>query len=133
MDGRENSPLSRLQNGDLASWFEAESNPKKARSQWIGGTLKPSGTLTIDAGAAQALSQGKSLLAAGVIKTSGAFRKGDAVSIVSETEVELARGLIAYDAEDAEEILGLNSGDIVSRLGYDNGAALIHRDNLVML
>jgi glutamate 5-kinase len=133
MDGRANSPLSRLQNGDRASWFEAESNPKKARSQWIGGTLKPSGTLTIDAGAAQALSQGKSLLAAGVIKTSGAFRKGDAVSIVSETEVELARGLIAYDAEDAEEILGLNSGDIVGRLGYDNGAALIHRDNLVML
>jgi len=76
MDGRANNPLSRLQNGDRASWFEAESNPKKARSQWISGTLKPSGTLTIDAGAAQALLQGKSLLAAGVIKTSGAFRKG---------------------------------------------------------
>ena len=133
MDGRANNPLSRLQNGDRASWFEAESNPKKARSQWISGTLKPSGTLTIDAGAAQALLQGKSLLAAGVIKTSGAFRKGDAVSIISATEVELARGLIAYDAEDAKKILGLKSGDIVGRLGYDNGAALIHRDNLVML
>jgi len=133
MDGRANNPLTRLQNGERSSWFNASSNPKKARRQWIGGTLKPSGTLTIDAGAAKALTQGKSLLAAGVVKLSGDFNKGDAVSVYNETGTELARGLIAYDAADAVKILGLKSSDIASALGYDNGAALIHRDNLVML
>jgi len=133
MDGRDFSPLTRLENGARSSWFEAESNPKKARSQWISGSLKPSGSLIVDAGAANALTQGKSLLAAGVTKLSGDFSKGDAVSIFNEENTELARGLIAYDAHDAAQILGLKSGDISAVLGYDNGAALIHRDNLVML
>ena len=133
MDGRAESPLTRLKNGERCSWFEAESNPKKARSQWIGGTLKPSGTLVIDAGAAKALTQGKSLLAAGVTELTGSFSKGDAVSICNDSGLEIARGLVAYDAQDAAQILGLKSGDIAARLGYDNGAALIHRDNLVML
>ena len=133
MDGRADSPLTRLKNGERCSWFEAESNPKKARSQWIGGTLKPHGSLTIDAAAANALTHGKSLLAAGVIKLSGNFNKGDAVSVRNKTGTELARGLIAYDAADAVKILGLKSSDISDVLGYNNGAALIHRDNLVML
>ena len=133
MDGRANNPLTRLQKGERSSWFEAVSNPKKARHQWISGTLKPSGTLTIDTGAAKALIQGKSLLAAGVVRLSGDFHKGDAVSICRETGEELARGLIAYDAVEAMKILGLKSSDISFALGYNNGAALIHRDNLVML
>jgi len=133
MDGRASNPITRLQNGERVSWFDAESNPKKARSQWIGGSLKPSGHLTVDAGAAKALIEGKSLLAAGVTQLSGAFNKGDAVSIYNEAGTELARGLIAYDATEALQILGLKSGDISAMLGYDNGAALIHRDNLVMI
>jgi len=133
MDGRANNPLTRLQNGERISWFEAASNPKKARQQWIGGTLKPHGILTIDQGAAKALTKGKSLLAAGVVSLSGEFNKGDAVSVCNETGTELARGLIAYDAVEALKILGLKSSDISNTLGYDNGAALIHRDNLVML
>lgn len=132
MDGRKDNPLLRLKKGDRASWFEAKDNPKKARSQWIGGTLKPSGSLTIDVGAANALTQGKSLLAAGVTKLSGTFNKGDAVAIHNDAGLEIARGLIAYDAADAVKILGLKSSDIFAVLGYDNGAALIHRDNLVM-
>jgi glutamate 5-kinase len=133
MDGRADSPLKRLEDGARASWFAPESNPKKARSQWIAGALKPSGSLIIDTGAARALTQGKSLLAAGVTRLSGDFSKGDAVSICNEAGSELARGLIAYDAADAAQILGLKSSDISAKLGYNNGAALIHRDNLVMI
>lgn len=133
MDGRGNNPLMRLQNGEKCSWFDAEMNPKKARSQWISGTLQPRGILTIDSGAVKALGLGNSLLAAGVTQLSGDFSKGDAVSICNAAGCELARGLIAYDAPDALQILGLKSSDISNALGYDNGAALIHRDNLVML
>ncbi|WP_026941086.1 glutamate 5-kinase [Hellea balneolensis] len=133
MDGRDESPLRRLQEGERCSWFSAGSNPKKARQQWIGGALQPSGRLTVDAGAASALREGKSLLAAGVKTLSGNFNKGDAVAVCDEIGMEIARGLVSYDAADASKILGLNSRDISSILGYDNGAALIHRDNLVMM
>jgi len=67
------------------------------------------------------------------MEISGAFNKGDAVSVCNETGAELARGLIAYDAIEAAKILGLKSSDISATLGYNNGAAIIHRDNLVML
>jgi len=107
-------------------------NPRKARAQWIGGTLKPSGALHIDAGAVKALKKGSSLLSAGVISVSGKFGKGDAVSITADG-VEIARGLVGYDRIDADRIKGLKSSEITGVLGYENGTALIHRDNLVML
>jgi len=131
-DGRDVGSLGFLGAGAKHTKFLASSNPRKARAQWIGGTLQPSGTLHIDAGAANALKKGSSLLPAGVVSVSGTFEKGDAVSILTNGQ-EIARGLVAYDLYDADRIKGLNSAEIEAILGYENGAAIIHRDNLVML
>ena len=131
-DGREAGALGTLLSGGKHSRFIATSNPKKARAQWIAGSLKPRGRLEIDPGAEKALLSGSSLLPAGVIAVIGEFSKGDAVSVQCEGR-EIARGLVAYDHPQADRIKGLKSGDIAKALGYDNGAALIHRDNLVML
>jgi glutamate 5-kinase len=131
-DGRKSGALSALQAGAKHTLFSAQENPKSARAQWISGTLQPTGRIEIDAGAAKALRDGNSLLPAGVINLSGAFAKGDAVGVWHDG-IELARGLIAYDRPEADLIKGLNSSAIAAALGYDNGAALIHRDNLVML
>ena len=62
-----------------------------ARKKWIAGSLEPSGTLIIDAGAVKALRGGKSLLPAGVIKVEGAFRRGDAVVCAVLTVTSRAR------------------------------------------
>lgn len=132
MNGEGNSPLMRLQNGAKCSWFKATENPVDARRQWITGALRSRGTLTIDTGAVKALKQGKSLLAAGVTSISGAFQKGDSISICDVTGAEVAQGLSAYGGEDARKIIGLKSSEIEDRLGYHNGAALIHRDNMVI-
>ena len=131
-DGRKVGALSALGRGAKHTRFKAKSNPRKARAQWIGGTLKPSGTLHIDAGAAKALKAGSSLLPAGVTSVSGDFQKGDAVSVIADG-AEIARGLVAYDLSEADRIKGLKSSETTAVLGYENGAALIHRDNLVML
>ena len=84
-----------------------------ARKKWIAGSLEPKGTLTIDAGAVAALNSGKSLLPAGVIRVDGAFARGDAVVIRGPDGAEVGRGLVAYDAEDAEKIKGRSSADIL--------------------
>jgi len=131
-DGRGIGALSDLGRGARHTRFEAKSNPRKARAQWIGGTLKPSGALHIDRGARKALKAGSSLLPAGVTSVSGDFQKGDTVSVIADG-VEIARGLVAYDFSEADRIKGLKSSETAAVLGYENGAALIHRDNLVML
>ena len=131
-DGRSVGALAALGAGAKHSRFKAKSNPRKARAQWIGGTLKPNGALDIDAGALKALKNGSSLLPAGVTQVSGQFEKGDAVTVIANG-VEVARGLVAYDLREADRIKGLKSGEISTVLGYENGAAIIHRDNLVML
>ncbi|NNE58840.1 MAG: glutamate 5-kinase [Hellea sp.] len=132
MDGRESRPIKRLLGDEKASWFQAARNPKDARRQWIMGHLDIKGTITIDDGALTALKAGKSLLAAGITAQHGEFIKGDTVSVLSREKVEVARGIIAYNAAETEKIAGRKSSEFQSILGYDNGMALIHRDNLVM-
>ncbi len=126
-------PLRRLEEGARGTWFLAKENPVSARKGWIAGTLRPQGTLVIDAGAEAALRQGKSLLPAGVRAVSGSFARGDAVSIANESGSEIARGLIAFAADDARRIAGLRSAGIEKLLGYAGRSEMIHRDDLVLL
>jgi glutamate 5-kinase len=126
-------PISALLAGGKATWFLPSATPGAARKQWIAGTLKPRGTLRVDAGAERALVGGRSLLPAGVTAVEGAFGRGDNVSVVAADGRELARGLTAYPADEAREIAGRRSGDIQEILGYSGGDEIIHRDDLVLL
>ena len=130
--GHVDNPLSAIAGGGRATWFLTPANPVTARKKWIAGSLEPRGTLTIDAGAAAALRRGKSLLPAGVIRVDGTFGRGDAVIIRGPDGAEIARGLVAYDAEDAAKIIRKSSGDILSILGIEGRAEMVHRDDLVM-
>jgi glutamate 5-kinase len=131
--GQIDRPLSRLAAGGRATWILAKSNPAAARKRWILGALNPAGTLTIDAGAEAALRGGKSLLPAGVCAIDGAFERGDAVVVRSPTGLEIARGLVAYEADEARRIIGRRSSEIEAILGYAGRAAMIHRDDLVVI
>ena len=62
----------------------------------------------------------------------GQFERGDTVAVLNEDGREIARGLIAYDAEDARKIAGHKSDEISEILGYDARAAMIHRNDLVV-
>jgi glutamate 5-kinase len=125
-------PISVLLAGGKATWFLPSATPGAARKQWIAGTLKPKGTLRVDAGAERALVGGRSLLPAGVTAVEGVFGRGDNVSVVAADGREIARGLTAYPAEEAKQIAGRRSGDIQEILGYSGGDEIIHRDDLVL-
>jgi len=126
-------PVRRLEEGADCSWFLPTQNPENARKQWIAGALRPSGAVTIDAGAMQALRSGKSLLPAGVVAVSGRFARGDTVSVLDRDGLEIARGMIAYNDGDAARILGKRSADIEALLGFRGRDEMIHRDDLVMM
>src|SRR5260370_1017904 len=125
-------PLQAISGGGRRTWFLTPANPVTARKRWIAGSLEPKGTLTIDAGAVTALRAGKSLLPAGVIRVDGQFARGDAVVVRGPDTHEIGRGLVAYDAEDAEKIKGRSSSDAAQILGISGRAEMIHRDDLVM-
>ena len=115
-----------------ASWFLPITDPLTARKQWIAGTLSPKGVITIDMGAVKALKLGNSLLAVGLIHIEGNFDKGDAVSIQTNAGEIIGVGLARHGAEAMQAIKGVKSDDIEAILGYDGGAIIIHRDNLVL-
>src|SRR6202795_874016 len=111
--GHVDNPLAAIAAGARATWFLTPANPVTARKKWIAGSLEPKGTLTIDAGAIAALRRGKSLLPAGITRVDGPFERGDAVVIRGPDGAEIGRGLVAYDADEAEKIRGKSSGDIL--------------------
>ncbi|HEV7286055.1 MAG TPA: PUA domain-containing protein, partial [Kaistia sp.] len=103
-----------------------------ARKKWISGHLETRGVLVIDDGAVKALRSGKSLLPAGVRRIEGRFQRGDAIIVQGPNGEEIARGLVAYDAADAERIAGRNTKEIETILGFAGRAAMVHRDDMAL-
>ena len=130
--GHHHHPIRRIEQGARCTWFLPAATPVTARKQWIAGTLRPAGAVTIDGGALRALLDGKSLLPAGVIATRGQFERGDTVSVLTPDGSEVARGIVAYSDGDAVRIMGRKSAEIQGILGFRGRDELIHRDDLVL-
>ena len=116
-DGHALHPLRADRRGRALHVVLSGSSPSSVRKQWIAGTLRPAGALTVDAGAVTALASGKSLLPAGVIKSLGRFERGDTVSVLAPDGSEIGRGICAYSDADAARILGRKSSEIEAMLG----------------
>ncbi len=105
----------------------------ESRKRWLAFTGRPVGSVQVDAGAREALLlKGKSLLASGIRKIEGGFKKGDLVSVRDESGEEFARGLVNYPSGDLTRIRGMRSDEISSVLGQKAQEA-IHRDFMVIL
>jgi glutamate 5-kinase len=131
--GQYKHPVRRVEEGARCTWFVPHATPVAARKQWIAGTLRPAGAVTIDAGALRALREGKSLLPAGVVAARGRFERGDTVSVFGTEGVEVARGIVAYSDVDTARIMGRKSSEIEGILGFRGRDELIHRDDLVIM
>ena len=131
--GTEAHPLQSLIEGDRHTLFHPAQSRAQARKRWIMGTLAVAGTLSVDAGAAKALLTGKSLLPIGVIRVTGNFDRGDAIAILNAHGAEIARGLAGLDSDEARLVMGKRSDAVLEILGTGNRAALVHRDNMVLV
>ena len=130
--GRAPNAISALAEGGRATWFIAGATPAGARKRWIAGSLRATGSITVDDGAVRALKAGKSLLPAGVRGVDGTFQRGDAVLVRDQQGNEVGRGLVAYGAGDARKIIGRHSREIADILGFLGREEMIHRDDLVL-
>ena len=97
------------------------------------GSINSSAKIFIDEGAYKAISNRKSLLAAGVTKVLGNFKKGENVLIVGNNGDEIARGLSSFTSMEINKIKGLQSSQIENILGYSSKSEIIHKDDMVIL
>ncbi|MDE1568916.1 glutamate 5-kinase [Aquabacter sp. P-9] len=130
--GHRKNPLRAITEGARCTWFLTGATPARARKAWIAGALEPRGVLHLDEGAVAALRRGASLLPAGVKRIEGTFERGDAVLLRGPDGAEIGRGLVAYDSDHADRIMGRGTDEIEALLGIVGRAEMIHRDDMVV-
>ena len=132
-NGKKDNPISNMLNKKKFTHFLPKISSLDAKKKWIIGSLNSNGTIKIDDGAAKALLNGKSLLAAGVNRINGSFEKGENVLILDQNNNQLARGLSSFSSEEIDKIKGKQSKEIEKILGYLSKTEIIHKDDMVLL
>ena len=130
-NGNHMNPISRLIKNNICTWFLPKVSQLHARKKWIASSIGNNGKIYIDDGAIKALSNGKSLLPAGIIRIEGKFSKGDNILIVDNNGKDYARGLTSFSADEINKVRGLKSDQIEKVLGYPSKSEIVHRDDMV--
>ncbi len=133
VNGTHDGPLARALTGHGRGTLFLPKRRDAGRKAWLGGRQRMHGALAIDDGCAAALARGGSLLATGITAVEGVFARGDPVAVRDRHGHTLAQGLVEYTSAEIERIKGRRSGQLEALLGYAPRAAVIHRDQLVLL
>ncbi|MEZ4222626.1 MAG: glutamate 5-kinase [Polyangiaceae bacterium] len=132
-NGLEPDVLLRIAAGeDVGTFFPRVGEVMRARKHWILYTLRPKGTLLLDAGAARAIRSGRSsLLPVGVLGLRGQFNPGDAVRMVDPDGAEVGRGLTRLGSLDLAHAAGKQGPELELRFGpASRDLVVIHKDDL---
>jgi len=121
-----------LAGADIGTLFPAHGSALRARKHWIAYTLRPRGAVLLDAGATEALREGRSsLLPIGVLGVRGQFNPGDAVSLVGPDGTEVGRGLTRLGALDLARTARKKRPEVERLLGSTD-VVVVHKDDLVV-
>jgi glutamate 5-kinase len=113
--------------GEGGTVFATTGSRSPGRLLWLEHASTPSGRLVLDPGAVAAVCDRRtSLLPAGVTAVEGEFAAGDPVELVGTDGVPVARGLVAYGADELPGLLGRSTRELGLR-------EVVHRDDLVVL
>ncbi len=120
----------------IGTIFDSDSAPHaNARKLWIALGGNPRGSVTIDAGAANALREcGSSLLPVGIREVEGSFGSGDAIGIYDESHMLVGRGLARLSNEQIARAMGKNSQALAAdpELADLKDKVAVHRDEMVV-
>ena len=117
----------------MGTFFSPVVSHLESRIRYMLAGNHQAGELIIDRGAAQALTQGGSLLPVGVVRVEGDFGRGDTVRVMDLDGKEIALGLVNYTAKDLANLCGHHSNEIETLLGYTFGDEVIHHNNMMLL
>ncbi|MCA1720300.1 MAG: glutamate 5-kinase [Actinobacteria bacterium] len=116
-----------LLRGEGGTAFAPTGTRASGRLLWLAHASTPRGRLVLDDGAVAAVCARRlSLLPAGVTAVEGSFAAGDPVELTRPDGVAVARGLVAYDADELPALLGRSTRELGLR-------EVVHRDDIVLL
>ncbi|SDB90031.1 glutamate 5-kinase [Pelagirhabdus alkalitolerans] len=117
--------------GDGTYIGQPENVHVRKHKQWIAFHSNTKGRILVDDGAKQALlSEGKSLLAAGILAVEDEFEADDVIEIYHNRQL-IAKGQVNYSSEQLKKVRGLNSQDVMS-LTDSTRQEVIHRNKLIL-
>ncbi len=133
VNGHEEGTLEKILKGeDVGTLFRAGQKRRTSRENWIAFTAQKKGSVSVDRGAYEVLTQGKkSLLARGITGSEGKFGAGEVVELRCETQV-FGRGVSRVSSEELEKISGRRNAEIKGILGDKTPGEVIHRNDLVI-
>jgi len=117
---------------DVGTLFISSGAPKDMRHKWIAFSAPRRGSVSVDAGASQALMAKKSLLPGGIVKVQGNFEAGDVVEIEALCGKVIGRGVVHYGSRDIARIAGKRTNEVRAILGAKSRDEVIHRNDLVI-
>ena len=118
---------------EVGTLFLAGKNRINSRKYWLAYSAADNGSVAIDAGAAKALKEGKSLLAVGIREVAGEFERGETLAIKDASGRALARGITNYSSAELALIKGRKSEEIEAVLGYKYEDEALHIDNIALI
>jgi len=123
--GKDASLFDQLLKGySVGTYFVAKDIPVKSYKRWIAIQDRFKGSVMVDPGAFDALQNGSSLLAKGIVSHAGYFEMEDMIEVLSPEGEVIGQGMAACSSEDLTA--GDPSDDKESRI-------VLHRSKLVLL
>jgi len=134
-DGKQASIVSRIISGEsLGTRFHPSAAPKTSKKLWLAYFQRPSGSISVDEGAAIAIVQKqRSLLPAGLTASEGHFESGDVVDVIDPKGNAIARGEVSYSRAEIQQILSQPESELASLFPQRNRLEAVHRDAMVLL
>jgi glutamate 5-kinase len=123
--------LAAVEGRGRGTYFDTDFHNLPMKKQWIGFHSTPSGRIAVDEGAARALvSEGRSLLPAGITGAEGEFHPGDVVEVVGPDGAPIGRGVVNYASWQVQAAAGLGTDEVRKRVDVVR-IEVIHRDEWV--
>ena len=114
--------------------FPARESHLRVRKSWLAFGKRLAGEITVDDGCAAAMREtGSSVLAAGVVALDGEFQAGNTVRVLTQNQQEIARGIVNYDADTLQKLLGHKTQEFHPLVDGEGPAEVIHRDHMVLM
>jgi glutamate 5-kinase len=131
--GREDQVLPRILGGEEIGTLFLAGRKLKNRTRWI-MNAEPHGTITVDAGALEAIRNRNSLLPTGITAVEGSFEAGEVVSVrcpgCSDVHIKLVAGL---NSRDLAAVVGKRSAEVAERLGPGSRDIVARPEDIVFL
>ena len=118
----------------IGTVFPARESHLRVRKSWLAFGKRLAGEIVVDDGCVAAMREkGSSLLAAGVLECEGDFHKGNTVRVLDTAKQEIARGIVNYNAEILQKLLGHKTEEFANLIDGKVPEEVIHRDNMVLM